>query len=82
MNENNPVYSLFRKLNHEVRTPYSTVSSFLNILEMCEYNLSPDELQELCQSLRESINSSLEKLDATLSLAEKSLKADDDESFI
>lgn len=51
------------RLVHDLRNPFATLQSFLNILEMEEYKFSPQELKELCGSLQDSVQRSLKLID-------------------
>lgn len=51
------------RLAHDLRNPFATLQSFLNILEMEEYSFKPEELKELCASLQESVNRALNLID-------------------
>jgi signal transduction histidine kinase len=51
------------RLAHDLRNPFATLQSFLNILEMEEYTFKPDELKELCGSLQDAVTRALTLID-------------------
>jgi signal transduction histidine kinase len=51
------------RLAHDLRNPFATLQSFLNILEMEEYNFKPEELKELCGSLQDAVTRALNLID-------------------
>jgi K+-sensing histidine kinase KdpD len=57
----------FSELSHDVRAPLATCQSFLNVLEMSDYKLSPPELEMLVLDIRDSLERSLLHIDDRLS---------------
>jgi signal transduction histidine kinase len=49
-------------LGHDMRTPLATCQSFLNVLEMSEYKMAPDELEMLALDVQDVIEKALSTL--------------------
>jgi signal transduction histidine kinase len=54
---------ILRELSHSMRNPFSTIQSYLNILEMEEYTYTPEALKELTNILRETVDRSFKHID-------------------
>jgi len=50
-------------LAHSLRNPFATMQSFLNILEMEEYNFDPEGLKEVSSALQNTVDKSLKLID-------------------
>jgi signal transduction histidine kinase len=87
MSENNPSITDFEgiawrqkaleilsELSHSLRNPFSTIQSYLNILEMEEYRFSPEELKEITMILKETVEKSFLHIDAKIAELKEGLK--------
>ena len=61
-------------LAHSLRNPFSTIQSYINILEMEEYKFEQHELKELTARLQDTIDKSIKLIDEQVSVLNESLK--------
>ncbi len=60
-------------LAHALRNPFSTLQSYINILEMEEYKFDPEGLKELTKSLQETVDKSIKLIDEKIMALKDSL---------
>jgi hypothetical protein len=70
MADNTLILEKLRKVVHDVKSPVVSMQSFLNLMELSEYEMSPEELSQLCETMKRS----LDKTMSTLELEVKELK--------
>jgi|GEM_PF-6297394 len=61
-------------LSHDLRSPFTTIQSYINILKMEEYRFEPQGLKELTASLQQTIDKSIKLIDEQVSALKKSLE--------
>jgi light-regulated signal transduction histidine kinase (bacteriophytochrome) len=66
---------LLAQLSHSLRNPFSTIQSYLNILEMEEYTYSPEELKDITLILKETVEKSIKTIDEKMAVIRGSLNA-------
>ena len=60
-------------LAHSLRNPFSTLQSYLNILEMEGYNIDSEELKMLTKSLQDTVDKSMKLIDEKILTLKDSL---------
>jgi len=60
-------------LAHSLRNPFSTLQSYINILEMEEYKCDSEELKMLTKSLQETVDKSIKLIDEKILVLKDSL---------
>jgi len=60
-------------LAHSLRNPFSTLQSYINILEMEDYSTDPEELKMLTKSLQETVDKSIKLIDEKILALKDSL---------
>jgi signal transduction histidine kinase len=65
---------ILSELSHGLRNPFATIQSYLNILEMEEYNFSAEELKEVSNILKETVENSLKNIDLKIAEIKEELK--------
>jgi signal transduction histidine kinase len=65
---------ILAELSHSLRNPFSTVQSYLNILEMEDYKYTPEELKEITDMLRDTVDKSFQNIDAKIAELKNGLK--------
>jgi signal transduction histidine kinase len=68
------VATILADLNHSLRNPFSTIQSYLNILEMEEYKYSPEELKEITNMLRDTVDRSFKTIEEKMAVLREKLK--------
>ena len=63
---NEKILALISQIAHDMRSPFASLQSFLNILEMEEYRFGPAELKEIAEMLKDSSEKALAKVDSGL----------------
>jgi len=59
----NEAVKVLGDLAHSLRNPFSTLQSYLNILEMDSYNIDSEELKMLTKSLQDTVDKSMKLID-------------------
>jgi signal transduction histidine kinase len=65
--------NILADLTHSLRNPFSTIQSYLNILEMDDYNYSPEALKDITKILRETVEKSFKHIDERIAVLKKQL---------
>ena len=60
-------------LAHSLRNPFSTLQSYINILEMEDYKCDSEELKMLTKSLQETVDKSIKLIDEKILVLKDSL---------
>jgi len=60
-------------LSHSMRNPFSTMQSYLNILEMEDYNYTPEGLKEITDILRDTVEKSFKHIDEKIAVLREEL---------
>ena len=61
---NSIILKKLSQLNHDLRSPFATMQSLLNIMEMEDYNISREDLKEMAESLKVSVSNAIQNIDA------------------
>ena len=69
----NEAVKVLGDLAHSLRNPFSTLQSYLNILEMEGYNIDSEELKMLTKSLQDTVDKSMKLIDEKILTLKDSL---------
>ena len=67
------ILKVLSELSHSLRNPFATIQSYLNILEMENYQYSPEELKEISRILKETVERTIPVIDEKIATLKEEL---------
>ena len=72
MEDRKVTLELLSKLKHDVRSPFVIMQSFINILEIHNFNCKPEELKVMTRTFERSVKKAISQVETTFSKLENS----------
>ena len=63
MTQNEKVIEKVRKVAHDIKSPVVSMQSFLNLIELSDYDLDKEELMQLCTAMKNSLEKTMNTLE-------------------